>query len=282
MYNRYHSNRYWNKTKITGGTFALITLIVTRILSMASSRFDDWGNKMIDDWLAIHRDDVLTWIVNNPSNLVSAIALFILIIIGVDWYLQARKPLEKRTTRKSKVNLSNPFEFIDREPLDKKPYQARWASAEIKNNSDYNIEECYVKLLDLIDPRNNKSIMKFNHRNFDWGRGMNRDDDLVKRGHPVQKPITITARDNAIFDVATTILNDNKIKFTFWQWHESEVLPVGKYEVIARAFGRWNKKQIYKDQSFILIYKGGNDISINKKLKNKREQKKKPSPRKAS
>ena len=119
-----------------------------------------------------------------------------------------------------------------------------------------------MKLQDFMEPMTNRSIKKFNHRNFDWGRGMNKD---INSNNPVKEPITITTGDVGVCDVAVASPYGNIAEFTFWKRHESEVIEPGEYEVIVRVFGKWNGVQKRKDHSYILEYRGGNRINIREK-----------------
>jgi hypothetical protein len=86
----------WNKIRITSTISAVITFAVTRIISLVSSRFDDWGNKMIDKWLITHQGDMISWMLKSPLNLFSTVSIAILLIMAVDWYCQTRKQNQKK------------------------------------------------------------------------------------------------------------------------------------------------------------------------------------------
>ena len=101
-------------------TFKIISAVIGVFVFIASQLLSDrltgWGNEMIDEWLAAHQGEILAWILANPFHLISSLAVIILLIIVVDWYLGTKKqrarqeaPEEKEYSRPSiKTKSSSP------------------------------------------------------------------------------------------------------------------------------------------------------------------------------
>ena len=154
MGKRNSTKNFWGfPFKIISTVLALIIIAANELIS---DRITGWGNTIIDKWLATHKDNIISWILENPFHLTSAIALIILVIIVVDWYFQRRRPndtkqIEDKENRQELLTKS-PKPKISLGPEVEKRYvgvtieEIRTAFLHVENNSRVPITECYATL----------------------------------------------------------------------------------------------------------------------------------------
>lgn len=92
-----------NKFRVASLIFAGIIFFGSRIVSIINSKFDSWGIELIDKYIVSHGGDFISWILRSPLNLISAFAIGVYLIIGVEYlyrvlknYLEKEKFLEPR------------------------------------------------------------------------------------------------------------------------------------------------------------------------------------------
>lgn len=158
--------------------------------------------------------------------------------------------------------LENPFDLVTI-PHDKDIQFGKqvWASIEIHNTDKRrNIEGCYLRLDQIIEITTKKDLLQ-NKQNLCWS---GREHNPVQSGN---QPIQVTAEDFRVCDVANNIPAHDKVEFTLW--FERHFIDPGKYELAIRAYGRWMEHSINHPYYFILDYKGGNKLIMEKKVDKK-------------
>ena len=124
--------------------------------------------------------------------------------------------------------LTTPFKLVPRPPKPVgNPIDYRYASIDVKNWSGFHIENCFLKLVWLIDLNTGKSILQNDNRKFDWGSSHSETEE--KSSCKTQDKL-LSAHDKGICDFAETRTSSNKLaRFTFWRGYQ-DVEP-GRYEL---------------------------------------------------
>jgi hypothetical protein len=163
-----NTKRSWSPFRIISAAISGIWIIVS---SLISDRFTGWGNEMIDNWLANHQGigwKILLWIFKSPLNLITALAIIILFIILVDWYLTTRKTRDQSKNREVE-KLHSKRANIETDGFEKEEFQSyiRTYQKTKDKNVDVVISRSFVhgessddyKLIRIPFPKSNVKII---------------------------------------------------------------------------------------------------------------------------
>lgn len=156
--------------------------------------------------------------------------------------------------------LENPFDLDEyqskRERTDE---EDKWASILVKNISpSENIEECFLKLVDIIDLETGKSTIE-DVQNLSWsGREQNKDISG-------NQPIKIVASHDAVCDVArTNIKNIWGERVYYTTWFGEQRVNEGDYLLKIIIYGNFKGHPIHYAYQFVLHFDWKNKFKLDK------------------
>ena len=130
----------------------------------------------------------------------------------------------------------------------------KWALLKIQNKSTSdNIENCFLRLDDIVDKETNKSIIEDGQK-LTWS---NKEHNRIQSGN---QPLLITANDFGVCDIARTEINRNTSYYTTGFGHQK--VKQGKYKLTLAVFGTFRKQPKSYMYQANLKYEGGNKMEI--------------------
>jgi hypothetical protein len=111
----------------------------------------------------------------------------------------------------------------------------KWVSLKVHNKStSENIEECYLRLDDIVDKNTNESIIE-DVQKLTWS---GREHNQIQSG---KQPLLIGANDFSVCDVARTKIIRNEAYYT--TWFGKQYIEPGEYKLTFSAFCTFRKHQ---------------------------------------
>ncbi len=156
--------------------------------------------------------------------------------------------------------IENPFDLEEyQSKKERKEDDDKWASILVKNISpSENIEECFLKLIDIVDSQTGKSIIE-DIQNLTWsGREQNKEISG-------NQPIKIVASHNAVCDVART--NKENIwgdKVYYTTWFGGQKITPGKYLLRIVIYGNFKNHPIHYTYQTVLHFDQPDKFKLDK------------------
>ena len=158
--------------------------------------------------------------------------------------------------------VNNPFELTARDPVkdNRSENQARSGSITVKNlHPKFRIEECFLTLDSIIDNAGNE-LLYSQQKKISWSSGLRDDPNDSKR---INREIPVRPEVPVVADLVETDGEHQRIIPTVWSTHPP--LPIGKYEFLVCAHGKFRDFEITKKEVFLVEYVEKNKVIITKK-----------------
>lgn len=156
--------------------------------------------------------------------------------------------------------VENPFLLdVYQSKRERKENEDKWASIAVKNNSaSENIEDCFLKLQDIVDLKTGRSVIE-DVQNLTWS-GKEQNKEISGN-----QPIRIVADHEAICDVARTNVKDLwGVRAYYTTWFGGQELNQGDYLLKIIVYGNFRTHPVHYTYQTVLHFYGGNKISIDK------------------
>lgn len=241
--------RAWKKAVDRSEIKALVPLLFVLVVAIGLS-----GIPVAFGWIqyAFLRDNLF-------ANTIAGLAQIIVsIILLLSYYLTVLIEIPPKMHEELGGFIKNPFRLtVYRSKRERKEDEDKWVSLEVKNTSpSENIEECFIKLIDIVDLKTGNSIIE-DVQNLTWsGREQNKNVEG-------KQPLRITADHEAVCDVARTNLSDiwgEKAYYTFW--FGSQKLEKGNYLLKIIVYGVFKKHPTNFQYQLSLAFDGYKNIEI--------------------
>ena len=132
--------------------------------------------------------------------------------------------------------IENPFSLeVYHSKKQTKETDDKWVSLAVVNKSvSENIENCFLRLDDIVSKDTNKSIIE-DIQKLTWS---SREHNQIQHG---DQPLSISASDFGVCDVARTLLENNTAFFT--TWFGEQHIDNGLYDLTICVLGTFKKHQ---------------------------------------
>ena len=140
---------------------------------------------------------------------------------------------------------------------EKSKNEDKWASIKVTNKSDFqNINDCFLKLVDIIDLENGESIIE-DELNLTWS-GIEQNNKI--KGN---QPIRIFAANHAVCDVARTSISEPFNGEAYYTtWFGGQKIEKGQYSLFIIIYGNFENHPVHYKYKTTLFFAGSNKISI--------------------
>lgn len=245
--------RAWKKAVDRSEIKALVPFLFVLLIAIGLG-----GIPVAFGWIqyAFFRDNLL-------ANTFTGIAQIIISIYLLSkYYLEILIEIPPQMHEELGGFIKNPFHLkVYRSKRERKEGEDKWVSLEVKNTSpSENIEECFIKLINIVDLKTGNSIIE-DVQNLTWsGREQNRNIEG-------NQPLRITADHEAVCDIARTNLSNiwgEKAYYTFW--FGGQEIEKGDYLLTIIVYGVFRNHPVNYRYKFSLTYDGHKNMDIDEPI----------------